>query len=499
MTVVNYESPDRIRQHLSDCSAELKPLLKNRLLNERSFIKFAKDRGLEVNGVVKGDPSKLNGLGCFPCDGHGDDGTSLLFHPFRIYPLQRILYAYKCSTEISSSLIQDTAKWNRIADLAILLEPIYWPIVSGRRSRPASISEEKHKIQLEQYRTKVLRLVETLDPDEWQKLHEELRRDASQLDENGPLYLLLRLSKWTQREKIKGRISGALWIRYIAETIRRAFEEAHQKQWLEKDQSTNPLEFTGRTINYGSDRPLDDPLQSPSRLAFHFELFTGSVVRWYVEGYTEYYAVLSVIKEPPKIGIELINLCGNIASEKDNIALKLTDGFAKDREFRRFSMVSFDVDVPENVKFIRRSVENEYIVGFIAAHKPDFEFANFTLKELIEIAAKIYESYEGSADTIRQGNWKSNGGVGKINNAKEFEKRYLELSRQTPKTLKGEEWGRALATYASQHPQRSDDQSERPFWREIRTALQGRTANYDLQRERHKFDPKTFKLINRGK
>jgi hypothetical protein len=90
-----------------------------------------------------------------------------------------------------------------------------------------------------------------------------------------------------------------------------------------------------------------------------------------------------------------MNLKGNIATGKDNIAMMLADALAQDIAQRRFSMISFDVDVDvdANVKQIRRQLSEDRVVGFIAANTPDFEFANFTLEELVEVACRIDEHY----------------------------------------------------------------------------------------------------------
>src|SRR4029434_2252268 len=50
---------------------------------------------------------------------------------------------------------------------------------------------------------------------------------------------------------------------------------------------------------------LDDEVDSAPYLAWRFGLFTGSVVRWYVEGDTEYAAIMHVLAAPAKAGIEL--------------------------------------------------------------------------------------------------------------------------------------------------------------------------------------------------
>ena len=148
-------------------------------------------------------------------------------------------------------------------------------------------------------RRKVLQLVYTLDPNLWRKRHESLRIKAAGLDNNDKLYLLLRLANWKQRESLKGRIALALWMRHIAEVIRRAFEEVHAERWPEEDDDSFGWWPSGLRMRlFGSERPLDDTLQSKPYLAWAYGMFTGSSVRWYVEGDTEFHAILYALPEP---------------------------------------------------------------------------------------------------------------------------------------------------------------------------------------------------------
>lgn len=129
----------------------------------------------------------------------------------------------------------------------------------------------------------------------------------------------------------------------------------------------------------------------------------------------------------------------------------------EDKALRRFSMISFDLDAPASVKAVRRQVEQENVVGFIAAHKPDFELANFAIQELAEVAARIDETCGVSGSAVRNADW---AGVG---SGRAFEEKYKAISARQPRGLKGEEWGRALAAYGVEHPKRSDDGTERPL------------------------------------
>jgi hypothetical protein len=385
----------------------------------------------------------------------------------------------------SADQIAEKAKCcNKIADLAILLEPLYWPRITGQENY--GMSEEQHDAQLNEYRPKAMRLVETLDLTFWREAHKWLRIGAAGMDDNPSLYLLLRLANWSRREKLKGRIAGALWIRHIAEVIRRAFEDVHGERWPEEDQSFGHWPSGARTRIFGSDRPLDNVLLSKPYLAQHFELFTGSATRWYVEGKTEYYSILQIIPEPWKIGLEIKDLHGTIESGRDNTALRLEGWLQDDQSLRRFSIISFDKDVPVNVRAIRRQCELNRVIGLVAAHEPDFEFANFAIDELVEVAARVDESHGFPGGPVRTADWSG------VTGAHAFEARYCSVSEKKPSSLKGEEWGRSLASYATEYPHRSDDGSERPLWRQIRAAVNGWCSNYDYQREHFVIDPITF-------
>jgi hypothetical protein len=135
-------------------------------------------------------------------------------------------------------------------------------------------------------------------------------------------------------------------------------------------------------------------------------------------------------------------------------------------------------------------VQQNRVVGLIGAHTPDFEFANFTVAELAEVAARLDEGQGVSGQPVRGERWAG------VDSARKFEARYLEVTERQGTTLKGAEWGRALAEYAGEHPRRPDNQAERPFWRQIRAALQSRTAHYDMQKKNFHFDLETFELVD---
>jgi hypothetical protein len=132
------------------------------------------------------------------------------------------------------------------------------------------------------------------------------------MDNNPELYVLLRVGSWERRQKLKGGIAGALWIRHLADVLRRGFESVHAEKWAEEDEARQRWHAGGRSFCFGSERPLDQVLQSRPYFTEHFGLFTSSSVRWYVERETEYHAIAKILLQPAMCGVELINLRGNI-------------------------------------------------------------------------------------------------------------------------------------------------------------------------------------------
>jgi hypothetical protein len=240
-----------LRRYVEAWSHNIALLRQNRLLSESAFITFARSCGLPVFGTVTGDPGMFHSKRCLLADEIASDGSPL-FHPFRLYPLVMLLQ--KCDLQIarSASLSRQAALglfkmklqgipedreferaskyWNEIVDLATLLEPIYWPDISGQVRRPGVISESEYNTRLAEYRQQALDLVRGLDSDVWRETHRHLRIQAAWMDDNPELYILLRVGSWEQREKLKGRVGSALWIRHLAGVLRRGFETAHPQK-----------------------------------------------------------------------------------------------------------------------------------------------------------------------------------------------------------------------------------------------------------------------------
>ena len=150
---------------------------------------------------------------------------------------------------------------------------------------------------------------------------------------------------------------------------------------------------------------------------------------------------------------------------------------------KRFSMISFDADVRQNVKTIRAL--SDLVVGAIFPHEPDFEFANFTLQELVHVATELDTAEGFDSDALRNADWTG------VDTGKAFENRYLAVSNRG-RTLKGGKWGRALARHAEIEPNRSDG-LERPFTVSLRHAVLAQSSNYDHHKDSFIIDPNTFR------
>lgn len=476
-----------VKEFFRDTSQQRYRLLQNKLMRESKFIRFIKDRGIAVSGVVQGDPSKFCELGWLTND--NNNNHKYLFHPFRLLPVFKGVELCRIRISATSTLNKESLSqcldacinflpendnignkvkvFDLIADLAIILEPIYWPSISGFVSY--SFPEGKYDEEINQYRVKALDLVKKLSPELWDNYHEQLRIHSAGLDDNSNLYMLLRCSPWTRRERITGQISGSMWIKHIAELIRLAFFDTHGVTWKEEDEAFGQWAPGARTTLYGNERPLDNVLSLRSHIAFEFGLYRGSIVKWYLEGQTEYYAVKNILPSAAQAGVELINLKG-LLSQRKSIPLTLAENLKEDKQLKRFSIITFDTDVSENVKFIKTQISRGNIVGYVNCNNPDFEFANFELKELINLAISLDKKHKINTDELAKGDWSG------IKSGSKFEERYKVLSRRGV-GLKGEEWGNILGEYAIANP--FINGKERPFITTLHYVLQSRSARYD--------------------
>ena len=527
---------------LTGSELQLEVVRQESLLRENEFISFCSDRGIPVSGVVRGDPGTFWQRGWLhagsvrapdwtPLDEleTGDESDQeyfawkrsqptedLAFHPFRVWPAHRILQTMNLGWSRSSVLnlpgyvqalpdsLRETHgllhspemaglvdRANGVADLAILLEPLYWPwITSTRTARTPGF--EAQEVVLSGYRFEMLALLDWIDPDELRDVHESLRFEAHFLDPNEHLYLALRTARWDSRERLKGRIGAALWLRHMAEIIRRATEEVYGVRLPEEDESFGFWYEGARRRLYGDARPLDNPSRFRKEVLQGLGLDTATKVRWYVEGETEFGALQSVFSNPIASGVEIFNL--RAALQGKNAAMLIAAYFGADIEAKRFTFFSLDTDgrsVCSNGKTLCNLARQDLIVGVVSVSDPDFEFANFTLDELIQVAIE-YDREDGfdSRALLEGASWSG------VANGKSFDQRYVSLHGGMRRELKGERWGKSLMNFALQHPERSDG-AKRPILWAVQMARRSHLTKHDDQRSRYRIDTSTLQIVER--
>jgi hypothetical protein len=438
----------------------------------------------------------------------------LLFHPFRhyvLYELERIFQLcinpmqillsdrYTALVERQIAVFSDWSasgdflelikRWNDTAGLAVLTEPCTFERIFRHSSRPAGITDEQWDTLSKQLCERVANSIEQIGLDQINEIHNGLCVSADLLDQNVSLHTIIRFGSRDLRLKSKGRLGGAIFIKTMAESIRRAAELFLNVEMLEEDdRGFGLLSPAIKEENFGSRRFLDGDRRVAERYLRHYMLDYSIRLRWYVEGDTEYGALTAVLETFPA-GVEVINLRGRIV-ERGAIAFR--DSLRADINAEIFSFVLLDADREDNIRVVRAAARGDEICGQFHISDPDFEFANFELSELEELIWEIAEANGVASESREQ--------LHRILTSATSSTELEELARTALPELsqfsKGYEWGRQLMEYGWQHPRFPDDR-KRPIIEAIETALRADRFDYRETRRRNRVDPDTGKLVNR--
>lgn len=393
-----------------------------------------------------------------------DDKIRIInFHPFRVLTVQRIMETYDLKIAPTSvtapgyaefvlsrqreirdkyespSFRQSIDSFNGIADLFILLEPLWWPLITnvsmGRKMITLHQEDQSAKGEFEAYQTSVYELLTSIGFESLSQLHSSLCRGAHLQDPNDELYLLIRSSHWHKRKDIKGKIGLAMWTRHVAELLRLSVKQAFGQELPSEDVSFGQWHEGAREFLYGANNPLetvDSRRVLRQRLVPSWGLSSGPRVRLYVEGETElaFYKHLLGASVGPEI--EIINVKGQLNS------LWLTEHLENDIESHRFSVIVLDTDSKDFVKAVSQMAAKDLIVGEVRTSSPDFEIANFSPEQLLR-ALNLYEAESGFTfeDELSWDLFES------AQSGKALTRIYSKL-RKAP-SFKGKNWGIALA------------------------------------------------------
>src|SRR5438105_10610544 len=116
--------------------------------------------------------------------------------------------------------------WNDVVALAVATEPCYYTRIFHTLRWPHWTDSDTQEKNISAHTVAVLKVCKQIGWERARELHRELCLYADLLDHNRTVHTLLRLSKADLRERLEGKLGGAVHIKAMAEMIRRGTEEA---------------------------------------------------------------------------------------------------------------------------------------------------------------------------------------------------------------------------------------------------------------------------------
>lgn len=439
----------------------------------------------------------------------------LLFHPFRLYVLYHIDRVFRSNTSSTQYLLNPEGlislekrsidflnrwtsgkefaerfeHWNRTAELAIVLEPTAYKAVFHAIQWRFPDTQDTLEAKLQERRAKVRHFLSEASAEKINTIRGELCRHAELLDQNKLLHVLLRLTSRHERLKRRSALGGCMHFLCMAEIIRRAAEDVLGQDLPEEDEMGFGQWMVGaRKSLYGTERILDSSRATRREFLTSMGLDYGVKVRCYVEGETELGALTSAVGEAG--GMEFINLRGQVV-EKRGKGLNFVASLKNDMMSHIFSVVMLDQDRGDYIRALKKAATDGTFFGRFFISSPDFEFANFTVSELVDVLLDAIRdlSQVPSRNEIRPL-------VASTKSAKQFFDALKQYGFQ--EIEKGEAWGVALMNYALQHHELPQDRKKagktRPVIEVARLLVNARDAGYLRSLEAFRVDPDTGEL-----
>jgi len=444
-----------------------------------------------------------------------------MFHPFRCYVLYQIYNSLKfCNFSSIQILLRSKGfdelitwyinrfndwsskkeipllfkYWNYVTSLAVISEPGAHNIIFNEVTWDISDSFESIIYRLGILREKVKKLFQTIGETHIEYYRREICEFAELKDPNKYLHLIIRLMKSNERKKLKGHISSAILFLVMAECLRRNLENAFEKKYPEEDEcGFGVVSREAKLLLQGSARVLDGDRTVINQFLRRFGLDYGIRINVYVEGNTEFEVLNSEFATNSSVLI--INLRGQF-KEKQGKGVSFRESLRNDIKSKIFSLILLDGDVSENYRAVQKAAELDEICGMFFVSKPDFEFQNFKIDELTEIAFQLAVKKglkNHSLDELKKN-------TGKAKSAKEFFKILHDISPFFLSITKGGNWGKELVKYAIKNPNGKEfgDENDRLINHVIRIIYNGFNVSYEVTRQKYKVDPESGKLIERN-
>jgi len=448
-------------------------------------------------------------------------GVELLFHPFRYYVLYHIdrvlrlnmhpmqmlpsVDRYPGLLDMSISefqrwsadpqFLEQVNKWNEITALCVATEPCAYERIFKMLRSPSRVGSEEQRERIRNHFEELSETYRRIGIEVIKGFRRDLCTSAEFLDPNKDVHTILRLTTGRYREKLKGRLGGCMLLLAMAETLRRAAEEAFSEHLREEDElgfgSTSALM---KEELYGAPRILDANQKVVNEYLRQFGLDYGVRIRWYLEGPTEYGAFDHVIGK--YTAIELIDLRGMFIAGKGK-GVTFRGDLRNDLKAGKYSFVTIDKDRDDHVRALRSAAIQDEICGHVYLHDPDIEFANFTLSELEEIIWKI--ALENGADESTRARLHSAiAGVGSGKLLWGTAKKAIPELRLAGK---GVSWGEKLMEFALENPEFQKDGFEeprtRPLVESLHAALRSVHSDYFFTRKEYRIDPSNLNPVRR--
>ncbi len=444
----------------------------------------------------------------------------IYFHPFRLYVLYHIARVFDLEVNATQFLVYPHGYekisnihiehldrwtkseqfvdrfnyWNSLAELAILLEPIVWKEVFNTIRWRHPDSETGLLVKIQTHYERIEKFLLSISLPNIDELRSELCRAAEIVDGNKILHVLLRLMSSRERLKLKSALGESMLFLSMAEVIRRAAEKANNAKLPEEDELGFGVWFEeARKSLFGTDRIIDASPETRRDFLTSMGLHGGVKARCYVEGETEFAALVSAVGEGG--GIEFINLRGQFV-QRSGKGLGFANSLMNDKKSHVFSIVLLDADRTDNVRALESTVKREdAFFGRFFLSSPDFEFSNFSTAELIEVALSLTEISRNSLPSQKI--------LTEMVVSAVSSKQLLSILNNAGLSdlQKGEEWGVALMNYALNHPTFSEGGNnageERPCLEIVRLLSVCRNAGYLRSLEMFRVDPITGKLLER--
>ena len=447
------------------------------------------------------------------------DSMELLFHPFRLYVLYHIDRVFRSNSSSIQYLLDPEGlivlarhnieflnkwtsgeefserfeHWNRTAELAIVFEPTtYMTIFHEIRWRYPD-TEDTLEAKLAKRRGKVRQFIFEVSEIQINEIRAELCRNAEFLDQNKLVHVLLRLMSRHERLKVRSALGACMQFLCMAEIIRRAAEDALVKNLPEEDEMGFGQWMDGaRKSIYGTERILDASRESCRDFLTSMGLDYGVKVRCYVEGETELGALASAVGDAG--GTEFVNLRGQVL-EKRGKGLSFAVALKNDMKSHTFSVVVLDQDREDHVRALKKAAKVDTFFGRFFISSPDFEFANFTVSELVDVLTDLAEQ----GNVLIPARARIMQLVASARSGKEF----FDLLKKNglQEICKSETWGVALMNYALQRTELPQDHKRsgetRPVIEVARLLVIAREAGYLRSLDKYRVDPETGKLLEK--